>query len=653
MKRILLILLATVTALAAFPAKKQQFPPAYAWRMMQPLGLREPAPVDTLFEGYAQRSVPSAVSDAWACTGNLGGSGMNMIWMDRPAMGDFFFSDAVAAWLPSPSKQLFFNSRVPMTLLGYNTGGGRENSQDRLSTVFSGNINAEAQIGAFLDYLYSKGSYNRQAAKDLAWGFSGSYIGPRYQMQAYFYHYNLMGQQNGGIEDPLYITDPAVVQGGVTKVDAKAIPVLLNHAVARYKGTRFTMNHRYAVGFWRDLPMQETDTVQRREYVPVTSFIYTLDYSDHSHQFKDNDPAETAEYFGNAYIDSKITDGRTTMSTLDNILGVSLLEGFNRYAKFGLAAYLKYRINRYRQTPDTITGTGRDDLTPWPDGIGSIAAKHNENLAYAGAQITKQQGSILTYEATGEIGITGRVSGDVRLDGTVRTRIPLRNDSLQVRLNGSFHNVAPSYFLNNYLSNHFIWHNDFGKQRTLRFGGAIDYSRTDTHLEIQAANVQNQIYFNQAYLPTQHGGSVQIFSARLRQNLRLGILHWDNRVTYQTTSDEHIIPLPKLAVYSNLYLKFKIATLSVQLGMDCDYYTKYYAPQYQPATSVFANQHSVQLGNYPFMNAYANFKLSKTRFYVMMSHVNQGWFSKDYFALPGYPLNPRRFQIGLSIDFAN
>ncbi|MDE6329156.1 MAG: putative porin, partial [Muribaculaceae bacterium] len=41
------------------------------------------------------------------------------------------------------------------------------------------------------------------------------------------------------------------------------------------------------------------------------------------------------------------------------------------------------------------------------------------------------------------------------------------------------------------------------------------------------------------------------------------------------------------------------------------------------------------------------------RFYVLWSHVNQGWFSKDYFSVPYYPLNPRCLQFGLSIDFAN
>ena len=54
------------------------------------------------------------------------------------------------------------------------------------------------------------------------------------------------------------------------------------------------------------------------------------------------------------------------------------------------------------------------------------------------------------------------------------------------------------------------------------------------------------------------------------------------------------------------------------------------------------------------LEVYMNFKLSKTRFYVMFSHVNQGLFGGDnWFSMPGYPLNPRRFQLGLSIDFAN
>ncbi len=68
----------------------------------------------------------------------------------------------------------------------------------------------------------------------------------------------------------------------------------------------------------------------------------------------------------------------------------------------------------------------------------------------------------------------------------------------------------------------------------------------------------------------------------------------------------------------------------------------------------FAVQREVKIGNYPFMNLYANMHLGKVRFYVMMSHINQGIIGgNNWFSMPHYPLNPRRFQIGLSVDFAN
>ncbi len=207
--------------------------------------------------------------------------------------------------------------------------------------------------------------------------------------------------------------------------------------------------------------------------------------------------------------------------------------------------------------------------------------------------------------------------------------------------------------MENYISNHFAWRNTFGKERRVTFGGRLDIPHTGTAIKIAARNVQNLLYFDTQALPAQHSGSIQVFTASLDQRLRLGILHWDNRVIYQTSSDDAVLSLPKLALRSSLYIRARIATLHFQLGLDCDYYTRYHAPAYQPATATFHNQREALLGNYPFMTAYANMKLSKVRFYVMMTHINQGWFSSDYFSLPHYPLNPRRFQMGLSIDFAN
>ncbi|MDE5968822.1 MAG: putative porin, partial [Muribaculaceae bacterium] len=210
------------------------------------------------------------------------------------------------------------------------------------------------------------------------------------------------------------------------------------------------------------------------------------------------------------------------------------------------------------------------------------------------------------------------------------------------------------YLLRQYISNHFVWNNNFGKTRRLEFGGSLAIPSTYTSLTVGVENLQNLVYFDNLALPAQARDNIQVFSASLNQAIRYRAFNWENRITFQTSSNSTALPIPTLSVYSNLYFYFKIArVLQVQFGIDCDYYTRYKAVSYQPATMAFYNQNEIDCGNYPFMNLYCNMKLGRARFYLMMSHINQGLTGKNYFSMPHYPLNPRRFQLGVSIDFLN
>lgn len=648
---------ALTVALTVF-SKGPVIAPSYAWTTLPPLGLHEEATIDTLLYNYYQKSVPSEVSSAYATTGNLGAEGMNMIFFDREPMSDFFFRDAISAWLPAQGSHKYYNTRIPMTLLSYNMGGGKQDAQDRLKATFSGNAGPRFQFGADVDYIYSKGSYENQAVKDVMWGLSTSYIGDRYELQAFFNHYNNLNKENGGITDDLYILDPAVLQGGSASITPKSIPTRLSAAHTRLKGQEFYMNHRYKIGYWQVTPPNDTipeDTVEHRTYIPVSSFIWTLDYNSGSHVFDNTRTEESSEFWSNFYFDADRTHDRTSYWSLRNTFGVSLLEGFHKYAKAGLAAYITHEVRRYNQEVDPQQIEVRPEhLTPLPENM-PIPGATTENLLWVGAQLTKQKGKLFRYEATGKIGIVGPAAGEFDVSGNINARFKFWKDSVKVTGYGAFSNKTAPFLMNNYISNHFIWHNDFGKIRRFRAGGKLDLALTDTHLDIGVENIQNHIYFNSLGMPAQHGGSVQVFSASIQQNFKVGILHWNNSITYHASSESTVIPLPKLAVYSNLYLLFRVArVLHVQFGVDCDYYTKYNAPIYQPATTAFCNQNDVKVGGYPFCNAYLNMKLKKARFYVMMSHVNQGLFGGNkYFSMPGYPLNPRRFQLGISVDFAN
>lgn len=640
-------------------AKDPVIAPSYAWQMLPPLGLHEPATIDTLLYNYYLKSVPSDVSAAWATTGNLGAPGENMLFFERPQMSDFFFRDALAHWLPEKGNHKFYNTRVPMTLLSYNFGGGRDNSQDRLTGVFSGNVNKKLQFGAEIDYLYSKGSYMNQEVKDLDWGLSSSYMGDRFEMQMFYNHYHELNKENGGITDDLYITDPEQLQGGNNSINPKTIPTRLTAAHNRIRGSELFVNSRYKVGYWQVTPPNDTipeDTVEHREYIPVSSFIWTFDFNKSRHLFRNDAPEEAKEFWSATYLRDNGTNDVTSYWSLRNTFGVSLLEGFHKYAKAGLAAYLTHEIRKYKQAADTIPLSGEErpqGLTPYPFDE-KLPGSATENLLWVGAQLTKQQGHLLNYDITGRIGLIGPVAADIRIEGNISTRFKLFGDSITINAYGHFYNEEPPYLMKKFVSNHFIWNNDFGKTRSLRLGGWLTLPQTGTYINAGVENLQNLIYFNEQSLPSQKGGSVQVVSLNLRQDFRVGILNWRNKLTFQTSSDETVLPLPKFAIYSNLFILFKVArVLDVQLGIDCDYYTKYYAPGFQPATSAFINQREMKCGNYPFMNAYANMKLGKTRFYVMMSHVNQGLTGNNYFSMPHYPLNPRRFQLGVSVDFAN
>lgn len=628
-----------------------------AWTLTFPLGEHLPSTFDTLTYNYQRNAIPSMTTDAYATTGNMGAEGIDMIYFNRRKESAFMFDRSQTRWLTEFDKQKFYDVFTPMTILSYNFGGNRDNHLDRLEATFAGNVNRKIGIGANLDYLYSKGAYNAQATKDFSFGFSGYYTGNRYEMQAFFNHFNLLNKENGGITDDLYITDPAELQGGYDHIQAKSIPVNLTAAHTRLSGAEFFMSHAFKVGFWRQ--EEVNDTLTRDIYVPVTRFVYTLDYQSRHHKFLNTDASQGQKFWTNHYLNPDETRDDTYFWELTNSIGVEMIEGFNKWAKFGLSAYASFAVRKFRQVTDSyspeLSEEQLEELTPLPDWF-DVTPRTSQGLLWVGGRLKKEQGSILRYYADARFGLAGDVAGDIEAAGRVETNFRMLGDTVSISANAHFSNLRPSYLLRKYVSNHFAWNNDFGQTRRFRVGGSLLIPWTRTTLSAGVENVQNIVYFNPESLPTQYGGSVQVFAARIDQRLKFGIWNWDNTLTYQTSSRQDILPLPALAIYSNMYLHFKaFRVLDLQIGVDCDYYTSYKGYAYQPATMAFRVQgeDAVSIGNFPFANLYVTAKLYKVRFYVMWSHFNQGFFAKGYFSLPHYPVNPRNLQFGLSVDFAN
>lgn len=636
-------------------AKADTIKEGSAWTLTFPLGDHVESTIDTLTYNYQRYSVPSMLTDAYVTTGNLGAEGINMIFFDRPQRNTFFFKDALDLWLPSFYNQKFYNVYVPSTILQYGFAGSKETHQDNLKIDLMGNVNRRIGIGGKVNYIHSRGAYENQAVKNFNWGLSFYYLGDRYEAQAFYNNYYSLLRENGGITDDLYITDPAQVQAGVTSIDSKSIPTRLNSAQSRMTGDEFYMNHAYKMGYWKSVNVN--DTLTREEYVPLAKIIYSFDLQHNRHGFANYNVSEGNMFWDNRYLDPSGTNDDTYMNMMTNSVGLELIEGFRKWVKFGLSAFVSYQIQKYHQTTfyQPIDPEQLEYLTPLPEGL-YVPDAATKNFLWVGGRLQKDKGNILRYAADVKFGLIGDAAGDIDLNGRISTQFRLKNDSVKITAEGHFSNTAQPYLLQQYISNHFAWNNNFGKTRRYKVGGSLHIPWTKTTLSVGVENLQNYVYFNGFSLPQQYGGNVQVFSASLNQELKVGILHWNNTIYYQKTSNSDILPLPELTIYSNLFLKFiAFRVLKVQFGVDCDYYTSYKALNYQPATMSFhvQGENPMHVGNYPIMNVYVNARLYKTRFYVQYSHLNQGWFSTNSFFMPHYPMNPRRLELGLAIDFTN
>lgn len=401
----------------------------------------------------------------------------------------------------------------------------------------------------------------------------------------------------------------------------------------------------------------EDSLFYKSEYVPVTSFIHTVKFDNYRRIYEAYQTP--ADYYLKEYYDAGRLTGdsiydQTKHWHMKNTFAIAMLEGFNKWAKAGLKAFASYDLRHY-------------ELPTMEGGF----EKYNEHALSVGGQLSKQEGKTLHYNAVAEIGLTGVDAGTLVIDGNVDVNIPFLGDTLQVRGDAFFHRETPSFYYRNYHARHLWWENDLDKTIHTRIMGTLSFPKTRTKLRVAVDEIKNYTYFSQSYditeeglrtgvivTPMQESGGINLLTAQLEQNFRLGILNWENQLTYQHSSKESVLPVPAFNAYTNLYIKFKVVkVLNVDLGADMRYFTSYEAPDYSPYMGQYTVQgngeNNVKIGNYPIVNVYANVHIKHTRFFVMMSHINAGQGDKNYFFAPHYPMNERVFRIGVSWNFFN
>lgn len=654
------------------------------WKVDDIFADRIKAEIDTMPYMFQNENFTEGIRGSYNHLGNMGSPRISRLYMERKRENDFLFLDPFDFFLLPPAEFCFTNTLSPITNVTYHECGDKTDGEDRISGLFAVNAGKKVGLGFKLDYLYGRGYYANQSSSEFNASVFGSYLSDKYELHLLAGSNHIKLRENGGITDDVYITNPESLPNSYQSTD---IPTVLSRAWTRVYSQNLFLTQRYNIGYYRAKAVENktaggdsvsagnivkvdtsrTDTTGGsvaakdttaeniiKEFIPVASISHVLKVENNTHKYIDNDIVDG--YYLYNYLDGDSVSDRTKLLKVSNYVSLLMREGFKKWVKAGISFFAHHDFMQYK-LPVTLVST-----------------KHyTENRMGLGGRIVSSNSKYFRLNAVGEAIQDGGKWGLFNINGTIDLTLPIKKDTILFSANAIVDNQRPSFYYRHYHGAHAWWDNDdLENIFRSRIEAELSYNRTRTSLRVGLENVKNYVCFNslltsnasksnaaysQGVSVTQDNGSTQVFEATLKQDFALSIVRFENEVTYSTSSNDNLIPLPKLSLYSNLYLLFKIArVLTVRAGADVKYFTEYYAPYYVPMIGQYAVQdqsNRVKVGNYPIIDVYANFHLKHTRFYIMASHINKSSNGGHYFLVPHYAYNPMTIKFGISWNFFN
>ncbi len=644
-KRFLIVLVLLAATLVA--AAKQPRTPTivHTWQMPGYTAVADTVVfTDTATLNFHDVDVQQLYSMSSVTNGNVLVSPIeSRIINDRVRTIDDPFAWSLAPYVVTPQQQRFFNTTTPYSTVAYKKGFVSAHEENDVDFLFTGNLNKRLNLGVEMDYLNSIGHYANTAGKLFRGSVWGSYTGAHYSMHAAFGWSKLSSFDNGGLRDVSQL-------GG--SLSAEDLPVKMN-AMTGYRYLSGYLHNQYAISTEREYHDSvyviedgrriKKDTI-KVEYIPLLTFSHVFETNNSNRRYIEK--TANQDFYDTTYYDQSKTHDSTDVLTIRNTVAVTFCEAYNTKLKFGITAFAMNECQRFL-----------NDTVPYD----SIYDYKWTNNTYVGGALHKHSGTHVHYNVEGKVCVVGYKIGEFDVNGRLETKFMAGKYPFIIAARAYAKSEKPSWYLQHYRSNHIRWENDF--KFTYRFlgGATVAYPTkwVKLRLDFSFENQTRPIYFSASdWCPRQYGGNVQILTGDAGVDLTTPWINLENRAVIQHSTNDSVLPVPLVILQHRLYYHGTwFRALDAQIGVDLRYFTKYHAPVLCPSTGLYATQQTETVGNYPWMNVYANFYVRsiRLRFFAHYQHVSY-WFFKNntgYLTMPGYPTNRDVFRAGLAWHFYN
>jgi len=677
----------------AFLPDSMQTKRIVTWTHAQEFHTIETHPLDT---GYNSRfrDYPFKREDVNATWLGVAGSPLQTYnFFKRDSHEGISFYDAVESWSFSPSTLPMYNTKTPYTELGY-TGtlfSGTQKESDNIHILTSQNIYPEWNYTLSFDRFGGNGILTGETTANKTLTAGVNRLGDRHLLHA-GYIYNMVSRsENGGIVDNGWVRD--------TTVDAREIEVAMSDATSLIKKNTVFLDQQYRIPFTfindvkdRRLERQlaAEDEKHYRDSIANRGLeIYEEFVDRYVKEQKEKRDAEKAKLDADAEEDKNITTAfighSTEYSSYRRIYKDALSSGSS---SAGNALYNNVFNVNPNSTSDSLRVSKFENrafirLQPWAEeavvskldvGVGNRmlnwfrldpsylrplhSVRWNSTYLYAGAE--GQLRNSIFWRADGDYVFLGDERNDlsIKADAGIQVYPFRRARKSPVIFKAHFETVLdePGFYEQHLTTNHYKWDNDFAKTSSTKLRASIDIPRWDIKAGAGYALLANNIFYDSLGIVRQNTTPMSVLSADLEKNFTVGnFLHLDHRALFQLSSNQDVIPLPKLALNFRYYVQLNIegGVMQMQIGGDGYWNTAWYSPAWNPALGVFQNQTAEKYNNGPYLDAFVNIQWKRACIFVKLENAGQGWLTEksDYFSAHHYINTQRTLKLGIYWPF--
>ena len=553
--------------------------------------------------------------------GNLGSATKNADFEFNLPFGSNTGFSSFDDYILNTNESKYFNLKKPYTELYYVAGSKREQI---FNISHAQSINPNLNLGFDFVKNNSTGFYSHQKSDNSNFSAQLEYLSNnnRYHIIGNTVFNKISSQENGGLVLDSLFED-------VINITKSAIPTFLDSAENNWKGRNYTIKQIYLLGNKEIKSIN--DTIDSIFFNPKSKFSHTIQYSTWKHAYNDFFP--DINYYPAIYRDTLITADTLFTRSIKQSIGWS------------------NKVHGIRKN-DTINPLNFEiDLSQEYVEYHQNEVDSFVNNFWLQAKIERHNTLGLSWNLSASYIVLGDNLNDLKVGGL--GSYSWGDNGNRISFFATFKNTSPVYIFQRFDSNHYKWNNKLSKTSITKT--SVDYSQTKNKFSIgaQAYLIDKYIYFNEFSTPSQMGNAIAVYGAYLRKDYSAGNWAYNSRLVYQFSDASQPIRVPELTVYQSISISnwlFKKA-LFVKLGFDVYYNTAYYADGYSPALASFHIQNQKEIGNYPYLDFFACFRIKKARLFFLISHLNAGWFGNRYYLTPHYPAQDLSLKFGASWMF--